>query len=33
MRNEIREWTYRHWDWSQLMDTYVKNVKDLLAKA
>ena len=31
MRKEIRDWTYRHWDWSQLMDIYVKNIQHILA--
>lgn len=32
MRKEIREWTYRHWDWNALMDTYIQNVRSLLVK-
>ncbi len=31
MRKEIRDWTYRHWDWSQLMDIYVNNIKSILS--
>jgi glycosyltransferase involved in cell wall biosynthesis len=33
MRKEIREWTYRHWDWNALMDTYIQTIRSLLAKA
>ena len=27
LRNEIREWVRREWDWSKLVDIYIKNLK------
>ena len=27
LRNEIREWVRREWDWSKLVDLYIKNIK------
>jgi hypothetical protein len=27
LRREIREWVRREWDWSKLVDLYIKNLK------